>query len=238
MNSVSFLTLGWQAWISMGASISVLGVLIFTQLPAYLVFMAGLTVLLVSGVLDMNSALEGFSAPGMITVGLLYVVVSGLQETGALVWVSQKVLGRPKGIRQAQVRLLPPVIGLSAFLNNTPVVAMFIPVVTGWCRRLGISPSKLLLPLSYASIFGGICTLIGTSTNLVVNTMVQDRFNNGGLGMFDIAWIGVPCAIAGIGYLLLFGKSKLPERKPAIFCLLKPMADLFRDSGIQGIFTW
>ena len=215
MNEISFSNLEWQAWVSLLVTFAVLGVLVVTRLSADLVFMAGLTVLLVSGVLDIKSALGGFSAPGMITVGLLYVVVSGLQDTGALAWVSQRVLGRPNGIRAAQIRLLPPVIGLSAFLNNTPVVAMFIPVVTGWCRRLGISPSKLLIPLSYASIFGGICTLIGTSTNLVVNTMVQDRFHNDGLGMFDIAWLGVPCALAGIGYLLLFGKTYLPERKPA-----------------------
>lgn len=195
MNSVSFSTLGWQAWISMGASIGVLGVLIFTQLPAHLVFMAGLTVLLVSGVLDMNSALDGFSAPGMITVGLLYMVVSGLQETGALTWVSQKVLGRPRGIRKAQVRLLPPVIGLSAFLNNTPVVAMFIPVVTGWCRRLGISPSKLLLPLSYASIFGGICIMIGASASFATPIGYQTNmmvYGPGGYRFGDYLKFGIP----------------------------------------------
>ena len=215
MEPVSFSALDWQAWVSLLVVFGVLGVLIFSQLSADIVFMAGLTVLLVTGVLELPSALAGFSAPGMITVGLLYVVVTGLQETGALAWITQKVLGHPKGIRTAQLRLLPPVIAMSAFLNNTPVVAMFIPVVTGWCRRLGISPSKLLIPLSYASIFGGICTLIGTSTNLVVNTMYQERFRSDGLGMFDIALVGIPCAVVGIGYLLLFGKKHLPERKPA-----------------------
>lgn len=215
MDLVSFSSLGWQAWFAMAMTLSVLLVLIFTQLSADLVFMAGLGGLLVSGVLDMKAALAGFSAPGMITVGFLYVVVTGLQETGALTWVSQRVLGHPKGIRSAQLRLLAPVISLSAFLNNTPVVAMFIPVVTEWCRRLRISPSKLLIPLSYASIFGGICTLIGTSTNLVVNTMVQTRYRNEGLGMFEIAKIGIPCALFGILYLILFGKRLLPERKPA-----------------------
>jgi di/tricarboxylate transporter len=199
----------------MAACLGALSVLIFTKLSADVVFMAGLAALLVTETLDLKSALGGFSAPGMITVGLLYIVVAGLQETGALTWVSQRVLGNPKGVRAAQVRLLTPVVGLSAFLNNTPVVAMFIPVVTEWCRRLRISPSKLLIPLSYASIFGGICTLIGTSTNLVVNTMVQTRFHNEGLGMFEIAKIGVPCAVLGIVYVLLAGKRLLPERKPA-----------------------
>jgi di/tricarboxylate transporter len=212
---ISFSGLEWQAWFAMAACLGALSVLIFTKLSADVVFMAGLAALLVTETLDLKSALGGFSAPGMITVGLLYIVVAGLQETGALTWVSQRVLGNPKGVRAAQVRLLTPVVGLSAFLNNTPVVAMFIPVVTEWCRRLRISPSKLLIPLSYASIFGGICTLIGTSTNLVVNTMVQTRFHNEGLGMFEIAKIGVPCAVLGIVYVLLAGKRLLPERKPA-----------------------
>jgi di/tricarboxylate transporter len=212
---VSFSGLEWQAWFSMAATLGVLLVLVFTRLSADVVFITGLGALLVCGVLDMKSALAGFSAPGMITVGLLYIVVTGLQETGALTWISHRVLGHPKGIRAAQVRLLTPVLGLSAFLNNTPVVAMFIPVVTEWCRRLRISPSKLLIPLSYASIFGGICTLIGTSTNLVVNTMVQTRFHNEGLGMFEVTKIGLPCALFGIAYMLLAGKRLLPERKPA-----------------------
>jgi di/tricarboxylate transporter len=108
---------------------------------------------------------------------------------------------------------------LSAFLNNTPVVAMFIPVVGEWCRKLRISPSRLLIPLSYAAIFGGICTLIGTSTNLVVNTMIQKHFVSDpvlsqGLSMFEITKIGIPCALLGMAYLIIFGKYLLPDRKP------------------------
>jgi di/tricarboxylate transporter len=144
-------------------------------------------------------------------------VVTGLQETGGLSWVSLHALGRPRGLRTALLRLMAPVTVLSAFLNNTPVVAMFIPVVTDWCRRIRISPSRMLLPLSYASIFGGICTLIGTSTNLVVNGMVQERYQGQdlglGLGMFEITKLGVPCALLGIGFLLLFGRRLLPDRR-------------------------
>ncbi|MGE4490047.1 MAG: SLC13 family permease, partial [Kiritimatiellales bacterium] len=207
--------LSWEAWLTLGIVLSVLGLLVFTRLPADFVFTGGLGVLLVSGVLDAKAALAGFSSSGMITVGVLYVVVAGLQETGGLSWISQHVLGFPKGPRRAQLRLLAPVVSLSAFLNNTPVVAMFIPVVTEWCRRLKISPSRMLIPLSYASIFGGICTLIGTSTNLVVNTMVQSRFHSAGLSMFEIAKIGIPCAFIGMAYLILFGQKLLPDRKAA-----------------------
>lgn len=207
--------LGWEAWLTLGIVFSVLLLLVTTRLPADFIFVSGLSVLLISGVLDAKAALSGFSAPGMITVGVLYVVVTGLQETGGLSWISHHVLGHPKGPRRAQLRMMAPVVSLSAFLNNTPVVAMFIPVVTEWCRRLRISPSRMLIPLSYASIFGGICTLIGTSTNLVVNTMVQSRFHNAGLSMFEITKLGVPCAIAGVVYLILFSQKLLPGRKAA-----------------------
>ena len=210
---MEFAELGWQAWATIGVVVAVLGLLVFTRLSADLVFGGGLSFLLISGVLDAKAALAGFSAPGMITVGVLYIVVSGLQETGGLSWISHHVLGFPKGGRRALMRMLLPVVPLSAFLNNTPVVAMFIPVVSEWCRRLRISPSRLLIPLSYASIFGGICTLIGTSTNLVVNTLYQDRFGCVGLGMFEIAKIGLPCALGGVVYLLLFSHRLLPERK-------------------------
>lgn len=207
--------LGWEAWLTIGVIVSVITLLVSTRLPADFIFVGGLAVLLVSGVLDVKTALSGFSAPGMITVGVLYIVVAGLQETGGLQWISRHVLGHPKGFRRAQLRMIAPVFSLSAFLNNTPVVAMFIPVVTEWCRRLRISPSRMLIPLSYASIFGGICTLIGTSTNLVVNTMVQSRFHTSGLSMFEIAKLGIPCALAGIVYLVLFSHKLLPGRKTA-----------------------
>ena len=242
--------LGWEAWLTIGVIVSMITLLVSTRLPADFIFVGGLAVLLVSGVLDVKTALSGFSAPGMITVGVLYIVVAGLQETGGLQWISHHVLGRPKGFRRAQLRMIAPVFSLSAFLNNTPVVAMFIPVVTEWCRRLRISPSRMLIPLSYASIFGGICTLIGTSTNLVVNTMVQSRFQNSGLGLFEIAKLGVPCALAGIVYLILFSHKLLPGRKTAeeIFenpreytlelevCLKSPLAgDTIEKSGLRHL---
>jgi len=106
-----------------------------------------------------------------------------------------------------------PVMGASAFLNNTPVVAMFIPVVNDWCRKLRFSPSKLMIPLSYAAIFGGLCSLIGTSTNLVVNGMLIEATQDAGLKIFDIAWVGVPCALAGFLFLFFTQNWLLPDRQ-------------------------
>lgn len=205
--------MSWQAWLAIAVTIAAFLGNAFTALPADIVFLGAAAVLFLTGVLDEAAALSGFSNPGMITVGVLYIVVTGLQKTGALQWVSGQVLGMPKTQSKALVRLMLPVMGASAFLNNTPVVAMFIPVVNDWCRKLRFSPSKLMIPLSYAAIFGGLCSLIGTSTNLVINGLLIEATQSPGFKLFDIAWIGVPCALAGFLFLLLTQGWLLPNRQ-------------------------
>ncbi|MCG6900851.1 MAG: SLC13 family permease, partial [Gammaproteobacteria bacterium] len=143
----------------------------------------------------------------------LYVVVSGLTETGAVSWIVQHILGRPRNIRHAQARLMAPAAILSAFLNNTPVVAVFVPAVKMWARRNNLSLSRLLIPLSYASIVGGTCTLIGTSTNLVVNGLLVEQAELPGLGMFELAWIGLPISVSVFLFVFLFSGRLLPDRK-------------------------
>lgn len=213
--SASF-NLGWQAWTTIGVTIAVFLLNALTTMSAEVVFLAGTAVLFVSGILSEEDALAGFSNPGMITVAVLYIVVTGLSQTGGMNWISQRVLGLPQSRNIALLRLMTPVMGMSAFLNNTPVVAMFIPVVSDWSRKLRISPSKLMIPLSYAAIFGGICTLIGTSTNLVVNGLLVAATDLPGLRLFDLALVGLPCAIAGMVYLYITHHWLLPNRKPVI----------------------
>jgi len=225
-------TLPWQAWLTMAVVLGIFLTLVFSRLPTDFVFLGGLSILFITGVLDTGEALRGFSSSGMITVGVLYVVVTGLQETGALGWITSNVLGRPSTEARAQVRLMAPVIGLSAFLNNTPIVAMFIPVVQDWAKRLRISPSKLLIPLSYGSILGGICTLIGTSTNLIVNDLLQRESPGGGLHMFTITKLGVPCALVGMGFIILFGRRLLVERRPSSRSFENP-----REYAVEMIVT-
>ncbi len=212
----SLLGLGWQGWFTLLLILVAFLLNALTPLPAEVIFLGALGGLLLTGILDTGTTLAGFSNEGLVTIAVLYVVVGGLQQTGTLSWISQRVLGLPNGESAALMRLMLPVMGLSAFLNNTPVVAMFIPVVNEWCRKLRISPSKLMLPLSYAASFGGVCTLIGTSTNLVVNGLLVAETDHPGLGIFDIAWVGVPCAIAGTIFLMFTHRWLIPERKPAI----------------------
>ncbi|MGB7086156.1 MAG: SLC13 family permease [Phormidesmis sp.] len=209
-------TLSWQAWLAIALTALAFIGNAFTSLPADIVFLGSAAILFLTGILDEKAALAGFSNAGVITVGVLYIVVAGLQQTGALQWVSQQVLGMPKTPSRALVRLMLPVMGASAFLNNTPVVAMFIPVVNDWCRKLRFSPSKLMIPLSYAAIFGGLFSLIGTSTNLVVNGLLIDATQGNGLKMFDIAWVGVPCGIVGFVFLLVTQRWLLPDRQAVL----------------------
>jgi di/tricarboxylate transporter len=137
----------------------------------------------------------------MITVAVLYVVVTGLTETGAVSWIGQSLLGHPRSDTEARLRLMLPVAAISAFLNNTPVVAIFIPAVLDWAKRHRLALSGLLIPLSFASIVGGTCTLIGTSTNLVVDGLFTARTGAPGLGLFELAWIGLPVAAAALAFL-------------------------------------
>ena len=201
----------FDALITLLAIAGVLGTLVFTRISPDAVLMAAVTLLLVAGVLTPLEALSGFSNPGLMTVAALYVVAAGLRETGAIQWVARGLLGRPATARRARLRLFLPGSALSAFLNNTTVVAMFIPAVQQWGQRLGIAPSRLLLPLSYIAILGGTCTLIGTSTNLVIDGLLQSQ-GHGGLGLFDLAVVGVPLVLAGGIYLVLFGDRLLPDR--------------------------
>lgn len=207
--------LSFDAWITLAVIAGVLALLISNRISADVAIVGGVTALLVTGVLTPKQAFAGMSNEGMLTVAVLYVVVAGLQDTGAVQWLGQKLLGRPATVIGAQLRLLFPVTTLSAFMNNTPLVAMFIPAVADWAKQHRISPSKLMIPLSYAAIFGGTTTLIGTSTNLVVNGLWIDT-GRPGLPLFEIAKVGVPCALVGIVYVIAFGRWLLPDRKPVV----------------------
>lgn len=202
----------YHAWIAIGVVVVCLGLLIAEVLAAELVMMLGVVILMVTGTLDPGQALSGFSNEGMITVAAMYIIAMGLRETGAIDFVVLHLLGRPKSVTQAQLRVIAPTLALSAFVNNTPVVAAFLPAVLAWAKRSQIAPSKVLIPLSYAAILGGTCTLIGTSTNLVVNGLWVDQgFES--LGMFDITWVGVPATLVGAALMVIFGNRLLPDRR-------------------------
>jgi di/tricarboxylate transporter len=212
----------WESWFVLFVVLGILAALARNWVPADVLMTAAVTLIVAvdelagSGRLpDISDAVAGMGNTGLITVGVLFVVVAGLVQTGAMERIAWPLLGRPRSIRVAQARMMAPVAALSAFLNNTPVVAMFMPVVGDLCKRTRLSPSKLYLPLAYAATFGGVCTLVGTSTNLIVDGLAKEAIGLE-LAMFDLAWVGVPCAVAGMALLVLLGDRLLPDRRPAI----------------------
>jgi di/tricarboxylate transporter len=208
--------MAWDAWFVLAVVSVCFGLLASNRFSPDLILMGGLTLLLVSGIITPTEALAGLANEGMVTVAVLYVVVTGLRETGGINWIVDSVLGFPRSLAHAQLKIMAPVAALSAFLNNTPVVSIFIPAVDDWAKRHRLSVSKLMLPLSYAAIAGGTCTLIGTSTNLVVNGLVIAETPLPAFGIFDLAWVGVPVTIAVLLYVLVAQRWLLPERRPAV----------------------
>ncbi|MDZ7659993.1 SLC13 family permease [Fodinibius sp.] len=165
-----------------------------------------------AGVISLDQAVNQFGNTTIVALGSLYVIAAALRNSGALEKASEYILGSgSQNIRKILLRMCPGVSIYSGFLNNTPIVAMGIPAIRRWARKYNVSSSKLLLPLSYAAILGGMCTLIGTSTNLIAHGLLQ---SNGlaGYSFFELAWLGVPCAIIGLTYIIIFSPKLTPDR--------------------------
>ena len=207
--------MSWEAWTTLGMLGVVFTLMACTRVGPDVLLWGAVTVFMTLGIITPAEALSGLANEGMVTVGLLFIVAAGLRETGGMHLVTQRLLGRPQSVKMAQLRLMGPVATMSAFMNNTPLVAMLLPVVDEWTRQLRLSASKFMIPLSYATILGGTCSLIGTSTNLVVNGLLARTTDMPTLRMFDIAWVGIPCTVVGLGYLLLSSRWLLPDRRPA-----------------------
>lgn len=211
MENIVFLGFNLHAWITIVTVLSMFTVLLFTKLRADLVFLAAIAVLFVTGVLDAKEAFSGFSSTSVVVIGVLFVVVAGLTYTGVLQWIVKHLLGQPDSYCKAVVRLMLPVAALSSFLSNTTVVTLFVNIVKMWSRKLGISPSKLLIPLSYASGMGGVCTLIGTPPNLIISGLYADNTGHT-MNIMATAIPGLFCLFVGILSIIAL-RRLLPERK-------------------------
>ncbi|WP_456484570.1 SLC13 family permease [Desulfurobacterium sp.] len=176
--------------------------------------------LVVVGILTPHQALSGFSNEQIALIALLLVVSSIIKNFRITGYIFSRLMDESLSYKRFLLRLMGTVSFFSAFLNNTPIVAALIPYVYNWGKKKGISPSKLLIPLSYAAILGGTVTLIGTSTNLVVNGLAV----NAGLKplkIFDFSYVGIPAVVAGIAYMLIWGHRLLPDRKDAVSAFLE-----------------
>lgn len=177
------------------------------------IFLTGLIVLLITGVLTPQQAFAGFANTAVFTVAALFIIAAAVRRTRALRFLDRSIFRDHLGIRSVIFRMMASAGFFSAFLNNTPIVAMLIPQVQEWAKRTGISSSRLLIPLSYAAVTGGIITLIGTSTNLIVSGMMVDRGFEP-LGFFDLTAIGLPASILVLLYFSTIGYKTLPGHLP------------------------
>ncbi len=217
----------WETWYTLGVVGMLVVALVSNRVGTDTAMIGALTLLMVAGIIEPAKAVMGFADPAVLTIAALFVIACGLSETGATSALAQKLLGRPKGGISARFRLMIPVAVMSAFMNNTPIVVMYLPIVSDWARKLRISPSRLFMPLSFAAIMGGSCTLIGTSTNLAVNQLYLSYFAdnttylNETFGLTSpstakqfwwIAVIGLPMTIVGILFVAVGSKWLLPQR--------------------------
>ncbi len=206
--------MNWEIGLTLLVVLGSIIAMIRSRIGPDLILIGALAFLMLADVVDVDRALKGFANQGLATVAILFVVAEGLNQTGAINRFVQSLLGHPKSALVGQIRLVFPAAFMSAFINNTPVVAMLLPVVNDWSKKCGFSISRFLLPLSFATILGGMCTIFGTSTTLILNGwFVQAGYDS--IGLFEIAWIGVPLALIGLVYLLLTSSWLLPERVSA-----------------------
>ena len=206
--------MGWEAWFTLVVLVFMIVALARERFPPSATILSAVIVLLAAGVVSAEQAFSGFSNPAPITVAALYVLARAVEKTGALQPLVSAALGGGRDRRSSLIRLVAPTAAASAFLNNTPVVAMLVPQVRDWAERRGQSPSRYLMPLSFAAILGGMVTVIGTSTNLVVSGLLEAA-GQPPLAMFEISRLGLPVAIAGCALLVLLAPVLLPDRRPA-----------------------
>lgn len=203
--------MSWEAWVVILAAAAAFVSMVRGWAPPEVALGIALGAITISGILDPRQALAGFANEQLHTVALLFVAAAALRGAGTLGVLASPFLRPTTSLTVAMLRLTVPTALLSSVLNNTPIVAMLIPEVREWARRIGVAPSRLLIPLSYAAIVGGLITIIGTSTNLVVNGLVIEAGRRP-IGFLEIGRVGLPLTVAALGLLVLSGRWLLPDR--------------------------
>ncbi|NNC92249.1 MAG: SLC13 family permease [Acidimicrobiia bacterium] len=206
--------MAWEAWLTLAIVTVAVVILVRDLLAPAATLLGAVVALLVFGVIEAEQALSGFSNPAPITVAALFVVARAVEKTGALQPLVASMLQDGGRARGALARLLIPVAGSSAVLNNTPIVAMLVPQVSSWATRRDRSPAGFLMPLSFAAILGGLITVLGTSTNLVVSGLLEANEMEP-IGVFEITRLGLPVAAIGVAALIVLAPRLLGARTPA-----------------------
>eukprot|EP01080_Neovahlkampfia_damariscottae_P007094 gene7094-11257_t len=201
----------WKKWTMLGVVGVMLVSLVLGLRPPYFTFLFASTIITYVGIIEKRDFLSGFSNEGLLTIAVLFAVVKPVSNTGILQRISQNVLVF-KNPRISLFIIMLFVSSLSVFFNNTPIVALFIPIIVDWCDKNNYSPSKFLIPLSFATVVGGMCSLLGTSTNLLVHGFLEEIDPSLGFGFFEVGYVGIFLAIFTILYLFIFAFICLPDR--------------------------
>jgi len=218
----------FSAWYTVAVLIAVIGSLISSRMGIDVAILGGLVMLMLGGVVNIAEATSGFASTAVLMLAGLFVIATGLERTGAVSHFARRLLGAPATVATAQLRLMIPVSLLSGFMNNTPIVAICIPIVRNWARRMRISASHLYMPLSFAAILGGKLTLIGTASNIILMEDYVQWFElksatwatelgyqapDSFMQFFGVAALGLPALVVGLGFIVLASPFLLPIRK-------------------------
>ena len=207
--------MAFDAWLTLAVVVATVAVLVTERVSAPFAVLGAVTALLVAGVIEAEEAFSGFANPAPITVAALYVLAAAVEKTGVMEQIASRIFGSGEttiSVRRLLGRVLVPTAAASSFLNNTPIVAMVAPSIISWARRTGRSPSPFLMPVSFAAILGGLVTLIGTSTNLVVSGLLRS-VGERPLGLFEIGAIGLPLAAVGVVVMVISVPLLIPTRR-------------------------
>lgn len=224
--------MSWEAWLTLGVIIIAVLVMARDYLAPAAAVLGAVVVLMVAGVVDSEEALSGFSNPAPLTVAALFIVARGVEKTGALQPLVSLMLGANNGARRSLSKLLLPAAASSAFLNNTPIIAMLVPQVSAWAARRRRSPALYLMPLSFAAILGGLITVLGTSTNLLVSGLLESEGFEP-IGIFEISKVGIPVAVVGLIALLALAPTLLRSRTPARRDLEENLREFVVDMRVE-----
>ena len=233
--------MSWEAWFVVALLVIIVIALMRNWGSPDLVMLGGSLLCGFAGIISPDEVFSGFVNQGTLTIAALFVVAAAMSETGALEGFQRWMFGSATSERAGLKRLIVPVSLVSAFFNNTPIVAMLLPVVNDWCRKHHISPSRILMPLSFIAILGGTCTLIGTSTHLAVNGLIMATLKSTPelnevlrpVTLFEMVWVGVPFVVVGAAYLLTIGSRLLPDRTDLLENIETSPREYFAEMQIQ-----
>jgi len=226
-------SLDWKGWFAIALLIVTMAALILEFRPPDITMLISSGILVVVGILPPAQFLSGFSEDIIMTIAMLCIVVRTIEMYGIINLLAEFILLSSKSMVKQLVSLMLPVAGASAFLNNTPIVLLMTPIVRRWSIKNEMAPSKFLIPLSYASILGGLCTIIGTSTNLVIEGLIRQENSTVTLGFFELSYIGVPCVLAGTVFMALIGQHLLPIRKDPLSLVEEDIRDFTTEFLVE-----